>query len=75
MIATCGESRAMRRRHVEQTTLTTFLVAACAMLFVAAYMAIADAQNPSTQPGMDTNGLPPNDSIFGLANTTSPAAC
>lgn len=37
----------MRARRIEQNTLTTFLVAACALFFVAAYSAIAHAQNPS----------------------------
>lgn len=38
----------MRMRRVEQTALTAFLVAACALFFVAAYTAAARAQNPST---------------------------
>lgn len=38
----------MRTKRVEQAALTTFLVAACATLFIAAYAAIAHAQNPST---------------------------
>lgn len=38
----------MRTRRVEQAVLTTFLFAACVMLFIAGYAAIAHAQNPST---------------------------
>src|SRR5579863_6340979 len=38
----------MRARRVEQAALTTFLVAACVMFFIAAYSAIAHAQNPSS---------------------------
>lgn len=38
----------MRARRVERTALTTFFVAACVMLFMAAYAAIAHAQDPST---------------------------
>lgn len=38
----------MRTRRIEQAVLTTFLVAACIMFFMAAYTAIAYAQNPST---------------------------
>ncbi len=38
----------MRARRVEQAALTTFLVAACVMFFIAAYTAIAHAQNPSS---------------------------
>ncbi len=33
----------MRTRRVEQTVLTTFLLAACLMFFMAAYVAIAHA--------------------------------
>jgi hypothetical protein len=36
----------MRARRVERTALTAFFVAACVMLFIAAYAAIAHAQNP-----------------------------
>jgi hypothetical protein len=39
---------AMRTKHVEQTILTTVVFAACVMFFLAAYAAIAHAQNPST---------------------------
>jgi hypothetical protein len=38
----------MRARRVEQAALSTFLVAACVMFFIAAYTAIAHAQNPSS---------------------------
>jgi len=38
----------MRARRVERAALSTFLVAACVMLFIAAYAAIAHAQNPSS---------------------------
>ena len=38
----------MRAKHVEQTILTTVACAACVMFFLAAYAAIAHAQNPST---------------------------
>lgn len=38
----------MRVRRIEQTTLTTFLIAAAVLFFVAAYTAMAHAQNPST---------------------------
>ncbi|HUI14788.1 MAG TPA: hypothetical protein VL048_15125 [Xanthobacteraceae bacterium] len=38
----------MRARRIEQAALTTFLVAACVTFFMAAYAAIAHAQNPST---------------------------
>jgi hypothetical protein len=38
----------MRPRRIEQTTLTTFLMAACVLFFAAAYAAIAHAQNPSS---------------------------
>jgi hypothetical protein len=38
----------MRARRLEQTALTTFLVAACVMFFMAAYAVIAHAQNPSS---------------------------
>jgi negative regulator of sigma E activity len=50
--------RVMRARRVERAALSTFLVAACVMLFIAAYAAIAHAQNPSAsmtipqQPGV-----------------------
>jgi hypothetical protein len=39
---------AMRLRRVEQAAMTAFFVAACAMFFIAAYAAVAHAQNPST---------------------------
>jgi hypothetical protein len=39
---------AMRTRRIEQTALTTIVIAACALFFVAAYAAIAHAQNPSS---------------------------
>jgi hypothetical protein len=129
----------MRMRRVEQTAMTAFFVAACAMFFIAAYAAVAHAQNPSTsltipqqsevpvspttpgtlpgtdagaatsvgtnpitgqpclgrgasafngglagapttsdqpaEPGQDTNGLPPNNSIYGLGTTNNPGAC
>jgi hypothetical protein len=42
------ERKAMRIRRIEQTALMTFLLAACVMFFMAAYTAIARAQNPST---------------------------
>lgn len=38
----------MRVRRIEQTTLTAFVIAACALFFVAAYAAVAHAQNPSS---------------------------
>jgi hypothetical protein len=38
----------MRVRRIEQTALTAFLLAACALFFVAAYTAVAHAQNPSS---------------------------
>jgi len=38
----------MRARRVGRAALTTFFVAACVMLLIAAYAAIALAQNPST---------------------------
>ncbi len=38
----------MRTRRVEQAALATIFVAACAMFFMAAFAAIAHAQNPST---------------------------
>jgi len=124
----------VRIRHVEQTALTAFLVAACVLFFIAAYAGMAHAQttipeapevpvspttpgtlpgtgagigsaigtNPITgqpclgggsssltggltgvpttadqpgEPGQDTAGLPPNNSIFGLGNATNPSAC
>jgi len=129
----------MRARRVERAVLTTFFVAACAMFFIAAYVAIAHAQNPSTsftipqqsevpvspttpgtlpgteagpgtaigtnpitgqpclgggasalnggltgvpttsdqpgEPGQDTAGLPPDNSIYGLGTTANPGAC
>src|ERR1700744_112669 len=37
----------MRTRRIEQATLTTFVIAACALFFVAAYTAMAHAQTPS----------------------------
>lgn len=37
----------MHMRHVEQTALTTFVLAASLMFFIAVYAAIANAQNPS----------------------------
>lgn len=124
----------MRAKRVGQTALTAFLFAACMMLFMASYAAIAPAQNlsssltlpqqpevpvsPSTpgtlpgttagpdtavgtnpvtgtpciggvpgapiiadqpsQPGQGVNGLPPNNSVYGLSNQFSaskPGAC
>src|SRR5579862_6419655 len=38
----------MRARRIEQTALTTLFVAACVMFFIAAFAAIAHAQNPSS---------------------------
>ena len=38
----------MRARRIERAALTTFFVAACVMLFIAAYAAIAHAQNSSS---------------------------
>jgi hypothetical protein len=38
----------MRVRRIEQTTLTTFVILACALFFVAAFAAVARAQNPSS---------------------------
>jgi len=38
----------MRARRIEQTTLTVFVIAACALFFVATYVAVAHAQNPSS---------------------------
>lgn len=38
----------MRARRLEQTVLTVFMLGACALLFVAAYAAVAHAQNPSS---------------------------
>jgi hypothetical protein len=38
----------MRVRRIEQTASTAFLLAACALFFVAAYTAVAHAQNPSS---------------------------
>lgn len=128
----------MRARRVERTALTAFFVAACVMLFIAAYAAIAHAQNPSSslivpqqsevpvspttpgtlpgtqagagttvgtnpvtgqpctgggasalngglagapttsdqpgEPGQQTAGLPPDNSIYGLGTITNPGA-
>lgn len=38
----------MRVRRIEQTALTAFLLGACTLFFIAAYAAIAHAQNPSS---------------------------
>jgi high-affinity K+ transport system ATPase subunit B len=38
----------MRIRRIEQTTLTTFVIVVCALFSVAAYAAVARAQNPSS---------------------------
>jgi hypothetical protein len=52
----------MRTRRLEQTALTTFLLAACLMFFMAAYAAIAHAQNPSN-PGDSLISLPTTHSV------------
>jgi len=43
-----GQENAMRAKRVGQTALTAFLFAACMMLFMASYAAIAPAQNLSS---------------------------
>ena len=48
----------MRMRRVEQTAMTAFLVAACAMFFIAAYAAVAHAQNPSTSLTIPQSEVP-----------------
>ncbi len=73
----------MRAKRVEQAVLTTFLVAACVMFFIAAYAAIAHAQNPSSsltipqQPEVPVSPtaqgtLPGTDAGAGTAIGTNP---
>jgi hypothetical protein len=48
----------MRIRHLERTALKTVLVAACVMLFVAAYAVMAHAQAVSTPSGSPNPSSP-----------------